>query len=42
MEFGLKLKMYKRKGLYGRQFIIPVGWLDLLCEDDEAICILLN
>ena len=36
MEFGLKLKMYKRKGLYGRQFIIPVGRLDLLCEDDEG------
>ena len=36
MEFGLKLKMYKRKGLYGRQFIIPVGRLDLLCEDNEG------
>lgn len=34
--FGLNLKMYKRKGLYGRQFIIPVGRLDLLCEDDEG------
>lgn len=34
--FGLKLRMYKRKGLYGRQFIIPVGRLDLLCEDDEG------
>lgn len=31
--FGLKLKMYKRKGVYGRQFIIPIGRLDLLCED---------
>ena len=34
--FGLKLKMYKRKGLYGRQFIIPVGRLDLLCEDEKG------
>lgn len=34
--FGLKLKMYKRKGLYGRQFIIPVGRLDLLCEDTKG------
>lgn len=34
--FGLNLKMYKRKGLYGRQFIIPVGRLDLLCEDNEG------
>lgn len=31
--FGLNLKMYKRKGEYGRQYIIPVGRLDLLCED---------
>lgn len=31
--FGLKLKMYKRKGEYGRQYIIPIGRLDLLCED---------
>lgn len=34
--FGLKLKMYKRKGVYGRQFIIPIGRLDLLCEDDKG------
>jgi len=32
--FGLNLKMYKRKGEYGRQYIIPVGRLDLLCEDN--------
>lgn len=31
--FGLNLKMYRRKGEYGRQYIIPVGRLDLLCED---------
>lgn len=31
--FGMKLKVYKRKGEYGRQYIIPVGRLDLLCED---------
>ena len=34
--FGLKLKMYKRKGVYGRQFIIPIGRLDLLCEDEKG------
>lgn len=34
--FGLKLKMYKRKGEYGRQYIIPIGRLDLLCEDCEG------
>lgn len=31
--FGMSLKMYRRKGEYGRQYIIPVGRLDLLCED---------
>ena len=34
--FGLKLRIYKRRGEYGRQFIIPVGRLDLLCEDDSG------
>jgi len=34
--FGLNLKMYKRRGEYGRQYIIPVGRLDLLCEDDAG------
>lgn len=28
--------MYKKKGVYGRQFIIPIGRLDLLCEDDKG------
>lgn len=32
--FGMNLKIYKRKGEYGRQYIIPVGRLDLLCEDN--------
>ena len=31
--FGMNLKVYKCKGEYGRQYIIPVGRLDLLCED---------
>lgn len=31
--FGKYLKVYKRKGEYGRQYNIPVGRLDLLCED---------
>lgn len=34
--FGLNLKIYKRKGEYGRQYIIPVGRLDLLCEDSAG------
>ncbi|MCM1056687.1 MAG: endonuclease NucS [Firmicutes bacterium] len=31
--FDLSLKIYKRHGEYGRQYIIPAGRLDLLCED---------
>lgn len=34
--FGMKLKLFRRKGMYGRQFIIPIGRLDLLCEDDDG------
>lgn len=34
--FGLNLKIYRRPGAYGRQFIIPIGRLDLLCEDDAG------
>lgn len=34
--FGLQLKVYKRHGEYGRQYIIPIGRLDLLCEDKEG------
>lgn len=36
--FGLKLKIYKRKGVYGRQFSIPNDGrrLDLLCEDTNG------
>lgn len=34
--FGLNLKMYRRKGEYGRQYIIPAGRLDLLCEDQDG------
>ena len=34
--FGLNLKIYKRHGEYGRQYIIPVGRLDLLCEDAQG------
>ena len=28
--------MYRREGKYGRQFIIPIGRLDLLCEGTEG------
>lgn len=34
--FGLNLKIYKRHGEYGRQYIIPCGRLDLLCEDVDG------
>ena len=34
--FGMNLKLFRRKGLYGRQFIIPIGRLDLLCEDIQG------
>ncbi len=34
--FGKQLKVYKRKGEYGRQYIIPIGRLDLLCEDTDG------
>lgn len=34
--FGVNLKIYRRKGAYGQQFILPVGRLDLLAEDDEG------
>lgn len=34
--FGLNLKIYRRHGEYGRQYIIPVGRLDLFCEDSEG------
>ena len=34
--FGMHLKIYKRKGEYGRQYIIPIGRLDLLCEDSQG------
>lgn len=35
--FGRKLKIYRRKGVYGRQYILPTGKrLDLLCEDNNG------
>lgn len=34
--FGKKLKIYRRKGEYGRQYIIPIGRLDILAEDEEG------
>ena len=34
--FGLNLKIFRRHGEYGRQYIIPVGRLDLLAEDQEG------
>lgn len=33
--FGLNLKIYRRYGIYGRQYRIDIGRLDLLCEDSE-------
>ncbi|MBR5269323.1 MAG: DUF91 domain-containing protein [Anaerotignum sp.] len=34
--FGKNLKVYRRHGVYGRQYIIPIGRLDLLCEDERG------
>ncbi|MBR6109326.1 MAG: DUF91 domain-containing protein [Clostridia bacterium] len=34
--FGKKLSIFRRPGEYGRQYVIPVGRLDLLCEDEEG------
>ena len=34
--FGMNLKIYRKRGVYGRQYIIPIGRLDLLCEDMEG------
>lgn len=34
--FGKKLNVFRRKGEYGRQYCIPNGRVDLLCEDDEG------
>lgn len=34
--FGLDLKIYRRYGAYGRQYTIPIGRLDLLCEDSKG------
>lgn len=33
--FGIPLKIYKKHGMYGRQFIIPVGRMDILAVDEE-------
>ena len=34
--FGKNLKIYRRHGEHGRQYIIPIGRLDLLAEDDNG------
>ena len=35
--FGINLKVWKRKGEYGRQFILPTGKrIDLLCENENG------
>ncbi len=34
--FGVNLRIYKRKGEYGRQYQTPVGRLDLFCEDEKG------
>ena len=34
--FGKNLKIFRRHGEYGRQYIIPVGRLDLLAEDENG------
>lgn len=34
--FGMKLKIYRRNKIYGRQHVIPIGRIDLLCEDENG------
>ena len=34
--FGLPLKIYRRRGEYGRQYIFPEGRLDILAEDKDS------
>lgn len=34
--FGLPLKIYRRHGEYGRQYIFPKGRLDILAEDKDG------
>ena len=34
--FGVQLSIYKQKGKYGRQFIMPVGRVDILANDAEG------
>ena len=34
--FGLPLKIYRRRGEYGRQYIFPEGRLDILAEDSDG------
>ena len=34
--FGLKLKVYQKKGAYGRQYIFPHGRIDILAVDDKG------
>lgn len=36
LTFGQPLKIYRRHGEYGRQYIIPIGRLDLLAEDEDG------
>ncbi len=35
--FGLQLRLWRRKGEYGRQYVLPTGKIiDLLCEDENG------
>jgi len=34
--FGVQLSIFKQKGKYGRQFIMPVGVVDILANDAEG------
>lgn len=34
--FGKQLHLYRRNGEYGRQYVIPIGRLDLFCEDADG------
>lgn len=34
--FGMRLHVYRKRGVYGRQFVLPSGRMDILAQDDRG------
>ncbi len=34
--FGMSLRVYRKRGVYGRQFVLPSGRMDILAQDDRG------